>query len=315
MILPSQPPSFALVDWGTTNLRVWLVDHSGNVLGEESTADGMGTLSKAEFGAVLENLLLRLNAPDDLPAMICGMAGSRQGWVEAPYASIPVTLTDLAAQSVVFASHNRIIRILPGIARKERARPDVMRGEETQLLGLNISKGLQSGLVCLPGTHSKWATLEQGAVTDFVSVMTGELFALLCNQSILRHSTGNQTKVNPTDPAFLQNVQIGLSSTGGLGRLFSIRAASLVGDANAGQSTAALSGLLIGTEIRDASNILGHSNGDIHVVGSSSLSQLYQAALSIAGFNPIVQDGSTLVRSGLMSAAYHIHTMSIKAAE
>lgn len=315
MILPSQPASFALVDWGTTNLRVWLVDHSGHVLGEKTTADGMGTLAQTQFGLVLENLLNALGAADDLPAMICGMAGSRQGWHEAPYAATPVALGDLASHSVTFPSHNRIIRILPGIARKDMNRPDVMRGEETQLLGLSAAKGILTGLVCLPGTHSKWAKLENGVVTDFVSVMTGELYALLCNQSILRHSTGNQSKVLATDPAFLNSVQVGLSSTGGLGRLFSIRAASLVANADAAQSSAALSGLLIGTEIRDASTILEHSNGDIHVVGSSSLSQLYQAALSIAGFNPIVQDGSTLVRSGLMSAAHQIQTNSMKAAE
>ncbi|MGL4404835.1 MAG: 2-dehydro-3-deoxygalactonokinase [Notoacmeibacter sp.] len=307
--------AFALVDWGTTNLRVWLVDHAGAVLAEQTTPDGMGTLSQAQFGPVLERVLTALGAPVDLPAMICGMAGSRQGWKEAPYAATPVMLAELALQSVAFHSNNRSIRILPGIARKSSARPDVMRGEETQLLGLNIVRSVQTGLVCLPGTHSKWAKLERGAVTDFVSVMTGELYALLRQHSILRHSTGNEVKVSATDPAFLSHVQIGLSPDGGLGRLFSVRAASLVGSAGAAQSSAALSGLLIGTEIRDASGILGQHSGEIHVIGSNSLSSLYKAALAISGFSPLIQDGSLLVRSGLLSAANQIHAMSIRAAE
>jgi 2-dehydro-3-deoxygalactonokinase len=315
MTSPSPQPTFALVDWGTTNLRVWLVNHNGTVLGTQTTADGMGVLARDQFAEVIERVLTQLGAPQDLPVMICGMAGSRQGWREALYASTPVGLTSLAAQSVAFKSHQRLIRILPGIARKEASRPDVMRGEETQLLGLSVAKNIQTGLACLPGTHSKWVKLQQGAVTDFVSVMTGELFALLRQHSILRHSTGSEAKVSATDPVFLEHVQIGLSSTGGLGRLFSIRAASLVGNADMAGSSAALSGLLIGTEIRDASAILERPSGDIHIIGSGSLGLLYQAALSIAGFTPYIQDGSALVCAGLLSAANHNQNTSIRAAE
>ena len=312
MILPA---AYALVDWGTTNLRVWLTGHAGQVLAAKTTADGMGTLARDQFAGVLENILTGLDAAPELPVMICGMAGSRQGWREAPYASTPVALTNLAAQSVAFQSYNRLVRILPGIARKNASRPDVMRGEETQLLGLSVSKDIHTGLACLPGTHSKWVKLEDGAVSDFVSVMTGELYALLRQHSILRHSTGGNAKVSATDPLFLEHVQIGLSKEGGLGRLFSIRAATLLNNADAAQSSAALSGLLIGTEIRDASAVLGAESGEIHIIGSGSLGLLYQAALSVAGFNPHIQDGSALVRAGLSSAANHHLNTSIRAAE
>ena len=307
--------AFALVDWGTTNLRVWLTDHAGTILGTQTTADGMGKLARDQFAPVLENVLNSLGAAPDLPVMICGMAGSRQGWREAPYAATPVPLTNFAAQSVAFQSHQRLIRILPGVARKDTSRPDVMRGEETQLLGLSVAKNIQTGLACLPGTHSKWVTLQNAAVTDFVSIMTGELYALLRQHSILRHSTGSENKVSATNPVFLENVQIGLSRHGGLGRLFSIRAASLVGNADMPTSSAALSGLLIGTEIRDASAILEATNGAIYIIGSGSLGLLYQAALSIAGFTPHIEDGSALVRAGLLSAAHHFQNTSIRAAE
>jgi 2-dehydro-3-deoxygalactonokinase len=315
MTLRSQQAAFALVDWGTTNLRVWLTDHVGDILGEQITGDGMGTLARNEFAPVLERVLTGLGALQDLPVMICGMAGSRQGWREAAYAPTPVSLSNLASQSVAFESHGRIIRILPGIARKDASRPDVMRGEETQLLGLSVMKNVTNGLACLPGTHSKWAILQNSAVTDFVSLMTGELYAMFRQHSILRHSTGSEAKVSATDPVFLEHVQIGISKEGGLGRLFSIRAASLVNNTNAAQSSAALSGLLIGTEIRDASAILHQSGGEIHVIGSGSLGLLYQAALSLAGFNPKIQDGSALVRAGLLSAANHFQNNAIRAAE
>jgi 2-dehydro-3-deoxygalactonokinase len=315
MIMSSQKAAFALVDWGTTNLRVWLTDPAGKPVAEETTADGMGALARDQFAPVLERVLDGLGAAHDLPVMICGMAGSRQGWREAPYASSPVNLADLAAHSVAFQSHQRLIRIVPGIARKDVSRPDVMRGEETQLLGLNVVKNVSSGLACLPGTHSKWVKLANNAVVDFATVMTGELYALLRQHSILRHSTGEDAKVSATDPVFLQYVQIGLSKEGGLGRLFSIRAASLVNNTTAEQSSAALSGLLIGTEIRDASAILDRPSGDIHIIGSGSLGPLYQAALSIAGFNPHIQDGSALVRAGLLSAANHTQNTTIRAAE
>ncbi len=315
MTAPVQQAAFALVDWGTTNLRVWLADHSGAVIAEQMTADGMGSLAADAFASVLERVLTALGASQDLPAMICGMAGSRQGWREAAYAETPVALARLASQSVTFASHHRTIRILPGVARKLASRPDVMRGEETQLLGLSVAKNVTDGLACLPGTHSKWVTLQNGAIVDFVSAMTGELYALLRQHSILRHSTGNEAKVSAIDPLFLEHVQIGLTKDGGLGRLFSIRAASLVNHTNAEQSSAALSGLLIGTEIRDASAILGQSSGDIHIIGSGSLGLLYHAALSIAGFNPHIQDGSAMVRAGLLSAAHHFQNNKIRAAE
>jgi 2-dehydro-3-deoxygalactonokinase len=315
MTTQSKNAAFALVDWGTTNLRVWLTDPAGKPVAEETTSDGMGALGRDQFAPVLERVLTGLNAAHDLPVMICGMAASRQPWREAPYASSPVNLADLAAHSVAFQSHQRLIRILPGIARKDASRPDVMRGEETQLLGLSVVKNVSSGLACLPGTHSKWVKLANNAVVDFATVMTGELYALLRQHSILRHSTGDDAKVSATDPVFLNYVQIGLSATGGLGRLFSIRAASLVNNTTAEQSSAALSGLLIGTEIRDASAILDQLGGDIHIIGSDSLGLLYQAALSIAGFTPFIQDGSALVRAGLLSAAHHTQNTTIRAAE
>jgi 2-dehydro-3-deoxygalactonokinase len=317
MITPVSDAAFALVDWGTTHMRLWLTDRAGHVLAEHTTAQGMAALQPDQFASVLEQALTGLGAPETVPVVMCGMVGSRQGWREVAYASCPVALADLAAHSVSFQSGHHPVRILPGIARKDAARPDVMRGEETQLLGL--SRKITGGLVCLPGTHSKWVRLEQGAVIDFATIMTGELYALLRRHSILRHSTGGgadvEAQISAADPVFLHHVATGLSSSGGLGGLFAIRAASLLAGTTPAQSSAALSGLLIGTEIRDASALLGQTGGLIHIIGSNALAQLYQAALSMAGFVPQIEDGPALVRAGLLIAAAYHETTAIRAAE
>jgi 2-dehydro-3-deoxygalactonokinase len=303
--------AYALADWGTTHLRIWLTDADGVVLGMDQNASGMGGLAPADFPIVLERVLAGLGAPSGLPVLICGMAGARQGWREAAYASCPVALDALAAQAVAFESSGRAIRIMPGIARRGGGRPDVMRGEETQLLGL----GLRNGLACLPGTHSKWVRLENGLVSDFATAMTGELFALLSSQSILRHAVDAAEAVSPSDPVFLGYVGHGLSGAGGMARLFSVRAASLLEGMGKAEATAALSGLLIGTEIRDASSLLGVSGGALNIIGSGSLGRLYEAALTIAGFAPIVQDGAATVRAGLLAAAHHHFGTATRAAE
>lgn len=318
MITPVPDAAFALVDWGTTHLRLWLTDRAGHVLAENSTAQGMAALQPDQFAGVLEQILDGLGAPGTVPVVMCGMVGSRQGWREVAYASCPVALADLATHSASFQAGRHPIRILPGIARKDAARPDVMRGEETQLLGLSLSRKITGGLVCLPGTHSKWVRLEQGAVVDFATIMTGELYALLRRHSILRHSTGGadaEAPVSAADPVFLHHVATGLSSSGGLGGLFAIRAASLLAGTTPAQSRAALSGLLIGTEIRDASALLQQTAGRIHIIGSNALAQLYHAALSMAGFVPQIEDGPALVRAGLLSAATQSQTTAIRAAE
>jgi 2-dehydro-3-deoxygalactonokinase len=318
MITPVSDAAFALVDWGTTHLRLWLTDRAGHVLAEHSTAQGMAALQPDQFAGILEQILSSLGAPGHVPVVMCGMVGSRQGWREVAYASCPAALADLAAHSASFQAGRHPIRILPGIARKDTVRPDVMRGEETQLLGLSLSRKITGGLVCLPGTHSKWVKLEQGAVVDFATIMTGELYALLRRHSILRHSTGGadvEATVSAADPVFLHHVATGLSSSGGLGGLFAIRAASLLAGTTPAQSRAALSGLLIGTEIRDASALLQQTAGRIHIIGSNALAQLYHAALSMAGFVPQIEDGPALVRAGLLSAATQSQTTAIRAAE
>ena len=299
-------PIHALADWGTTHLRLWLVDAAGTVLAESLGAEGMGTLTPEAFGPVLEARLSALDAAPTLPVAICGMAGSRQGWKEAPYARLPVTVETLMDSGAAFQSGQRHVHIVSGIARHDTARPDVMRGEETQLLGLDLPRG-QAALVCMPGTHSKWVRVDNGVVTDFMTVMTGEFFALLKTRSILRHSTGEDTAFAAGHPAFSEAVlRAWTGRATGLGGLFAVRADTLVNGADVQAATARLSGHLIGTELREAHDLFDGTSAQIHLVGSRTLLALYAAASRLVGLSPLSHDGEAAARNGLMRVARHV---------
>src|SRR6476660_7181677 len=159
---------FVVVDWGTSSFRGWLMSH-GAALAESRGSEGMlHCAAGAGFAAVLRDHLAKLGAPEAAPVLICGMAGARQGWVEAPYLKTPTRL-DALHEGAVRVDDGADIRILPGIAQAGADRPDVMRGEETQLLGM-LDPGF-TGLVCIPGTHSKWVSIENGAVAAFTTYM------------------------------------------------------------------------------------------------------------------------------------------------
>jgi 2-dehydro-3-deoxygalactonokinase len=291
----------ALVDWGTSNLRVWLVDAAANVLAERQSPEGMGTLSPDRFAGVLENHLAALGADRDLSAVVAGMAGARAGWIEAPYVDTPAGLTDLHLKAVSAPGIDRDVRILPGVCQRTSGAEDVMRGEETQLLGA-VASGLSDALFCLPGTHSKWVSLEAGRISRFTTVMTGELFQLISRQSILRLSIG-EGRAAADRPAFAQAVEEALGGDFSLtSRLFSIRAQALLSGADEASAASRLSGLLLGAEIAAMRPRLGEGE-HVQLIGSGALTELYAAALSLAGVQTVSLDGGELVRKGLFSAA------------
>jgi 2-dehydro-3-deoxygalactonokinase len=300
---------FVAVDWGTSSLRVWLISPDGSVLAENRSAEGMDTLARGGFEAVLRAHLDDLgpaldDLPRPLPIVLCGMVGSRQGWREAPYVDVPSPLTAVVDRATVVSAEGIDARILPGMARRSRARPDVMRGEETQLLGLVLDDPGVSGPVCMPGTHCKWVRLSGGRVEDFSTAMTGELFAVLAHHSILRHSIAEAAGTgDPTSEAFRAGLEAGLAEPQMLAaRLFGIRAESLLFAATGEAAADRLSGLLIGAEVGAA--VAGLSdNGPVHLVAAGRLARLYQAALQVAGRNVRLVDADAAVRSGLLHAA------------
>lgn len=297
-------PSVAAVDWGTTRLRIWLLDAGGNVLGERRGDDGLITAREKGFAAVLEDHLAELGTPLALPVVICGMAGSRQGWVEAPYVDTSAPMTAILEGAVRVAGAGRDIRIVPGLAQRTAGFPDVMRGEETQLAGAGLSTSGRH-LVCMPGTHSKWVEVEDGAVASFGTWPTGELYSVLGAHSILRHSLGENPQPVAAESAFFRDWCLSALNEGGdiTSRLFAIRAAGLLHDLKAGDAAACLSGLLIGGEIASARRRYRHTSAPVVLIVSGSLGKLYTAALRIAGIPVTEIDADQAVRSGLFEAA------------
>jgi 2-dehydro-3-deoxygalactonokinase len=296
--------AFAAVDWGTTRLRAWLLDAAGEVVAERRSDEGMLALPPDRFGAVLDQHLGAMGASTSLPVIICGMAGSRQGWIEAPYVATPARFTDILAGAVRVADTRRDVRIIPGIAQREPDRPDVLRGEETQLAGIASLHDGADMTVCMPGTHCKWVEVAGGTVIGFTTWLTGELFSVLSQHSILRHALGPQpSKVSHDDPVFRRWLDEGLAHPAdALSRLFRIRASTLLFEMQPQEAAAALSGLLIGSEVASARAALG-TGGKTILVASGGLGDLYALALGRAGYSATRVDAETAVRNGLLQAA------------
>lgn len=294
------------VDWGTSSFRLWVFDRSGQVVAESRGSEGMSQAVSTGFALMLEAHLTQAGAGADLPILICGMAGARQGWAEVAYADLPARVTKIAnfaRRLPVEMTQGRDIRILPGLANRDPAQADVMRGEETQLLGL-MGMGHQ-GLVCMPGTHCKWARLQDGAVTAFQSFMTGELYQLLSRQSILRLGLPQKGGPTPENADFLAAVDASLADPALLTEaFFGLRASGLLGFATPEAAQARLSGLLIGGEIARMRARIGAQ--PVTLLGQEGLGALYGTALLRAGLEPQVVDAETATKAGLWAAAKDI---------
>ena len=290
-------PFCAAVDWGTSSFRAWLLHQDGTVLNEARSDEGLTRVADRDFSGVLEGKLTALGAAARLPVIICGMAGSRQGWLEAQYVETPASLDDVLTHAVEVPHGARDIRILPGIAQNTAAAPDVMRGEETQLLGLDDYQGEKT--VCMPGTHSKWVKLHGRRVISFTTFLTGELYHILSTASLLRHSVDPAARFEADDADFLQACSELIKAPDQLSaRLFSIRAAGLLHGLTPERASAVLSGLLIGAEIGGALR-----TSEVVLVGSGRLGTLYEAALALAGCQVRTVDAEGAVRKGLHAAA------------
>lgn len=295
-------PAWVAVDWGTTHLRLWLMADDDRVLDRRSSDRGMGGLQRDEFEPVLAGLLADV-LPENgiLPVVCCGMVGARQGWVEAPYAACPCNPSAANEAVTIEAADGRLsVSILPGV--KQLDPPDVMRGEETQIAGLLFDTPDFAGAVCLPGTHSKWAKIATGRIETFRTFMTGELFALLSKQSILRHSVG---ETGSDDKAFAEAVAHALENPALVtGELFAVRAATLLNGTSPASGRARLSGLLIGAEIAGARTFW--QENETVVIGESALAKAYRDALTIAGAFVRTVPGDDLTLAGLTAAYRNI---------
>ncbi|WP_422021676.1 2-dehydro-3-deoxygalactonokinase [Roseibium sp.] len=294
-------------DWGTTNLRIWALGAANNMVLHKASARGMSTLAPEDFeGALLELIDECLPENRTTPVIICGMAGSRQGWREAPYRETPCAPPGVGNATIVEPADPRLsVHILPGI--KQMAPADVMRGEETQIAGFLSDHPSFTGLICLPGTHTKWVVLEEGTITRFRTSMTGEVFALLKEKSVLQHSLAQEGFCDTSFEAAVK--EITRSPERLTGELFGIRASSLIAGQTPEAATGRLSGLLIGAELAAVASEFDLQN--IAILGRDQLSRVYGAALGILGNQSALLDAESYTVKGL-SLAYEAHLKETK---
>ena len=297
--------AYVAVDWGTSSFRLWLVDRNGDVLGERRSHEGMMVAGKLGFPAVLQSHLEAVGAAPELPIIVCGMAGARQGWVEAGYVDTPARLASILEHAVPVPGQDHDIRILPGIAQRDPKAPDVMRGEETQLLGALGVGAANDATVCMPGTHSKWVRVNGGIVERFATFMTGELFGAVSRETILSHAVAGADEMEDIDafnsaviaafewPAFAANL------------LFQVRSGQLLYGGKPASAREKISGTLIGLEL--AAGLAGEiPKSGIILIASGRLDRLYQLAFKTVSV-PVRSIGAEdAVRRGLSMAAESI---------
>jgi len=288
---PPDRPETRLIslDWGTTSLRAYRLGDEGEVLEVRATDDGLMQVQDGDFAGVLQRAVGDwIDASESAAIIASGMVTARTGWKETPYVRCPGNPDAIAGQLQTVAakpnaSNDRFVHLVPGMdCLRSDGLPDVMRGEETQLLGLNADAGART--VVLPGTHSKWVSMDANTVRSFQTTMTGETFAVLSEHSILRLMMhGESTEQELSSDAFLSGVETARDAGGHiLARLFGARTLPLTGALPESQTADWLSGLLIAGEIAGmlAEPDGRYSNTPISLVGNAALSDRYRLAFN-----------------------------------
>jgi 2-dehydro-3-deoxygalactonokinase len=276
---------FLALDWGNSNLRAAVLGEGGAVLRQMDRPDGAAGLSGADFARVLQEVRATLDA-GDLPALASGAVGAREGWVEAPYVPLPAEPRAVAGGLVRVPGAG--LHIVPGLSMPGA----ILRGEETQILGL----GLSDGLVCLPGTHSKWVRLSGGRVTGFRTYMTGQLFALLAAHSHLTVAGDPDCPEGFADGLSRADTEGPLSAS-----LFRLRSDRIQGALAPHRSRAALAGLLIGAEVTHA-KAMAQGEGVI-LCADRAMTRRYGLALTHHGVAFREEDGNAAAWRGLAEIA------------
>jgi 2-dehydro-3-deoxygalactonokinase len=293
---------FLAADWGTSNLRAWRLGPDGSVKAVQRLPWGVAGLGPGEAARKMNDELRPALDAQGLPAILCGMIGSAMGIAEAPYADCPAGAADIAARLLQVDERTFIV---PGLrCTRPDGYPDVIRGEETKVLGwLALDPRRQRGdhVLCLPGTHGKWVRVKDGRIEHFLTCMSGELYALLSEKSVLKPGAP------PSDPAaFREGLDYGAASGPLASRLFTVRARMVGPDKpdrlEGPQAASFLSGLLIGDETARLPQLLGLAAGSsIGLMGERSLCDLYGPALALRGLTVAEADAEQAVIAGLAS--------------
>lgn len=274
----SKEASLIAVDWGSTQFRACLLDGNGTIIGKTENNRGIFTNRENSFKDVLYSSCGSwFDCAPGIPVFMCGMIGSHDGWVETEYLKCPITVQELGRRLVKVpdAPHNPIF-IVPGITSDAFAFADVMRGEETQVFGLSPEARLE-GIACLPGTHSKWVSVDGNRINHFTTFLTGELYASIKTagsiQPVIKHEDFDED-------AFKEGVRISREPGGLSHHVFSVRARLMAGESSCGIHASYLSGLLIGAEISSALTLYPDT-GSVNLAGNARLTRQYGLAFSL----------------------------------
>lgn len=266
------------IDWGTSSLRAYRFAPDGHVIGRRDTPRGVLTVPRDDFPDTLRAVVGDWIEDGSRRIVMCGMVGSRQGWQEVPYLPCPAGLDGLAAAAVAVPFPGADVHLLPGLNCRDRhGVPEVMRGEETQMLGAAMGDGETT--ICLPGSHSKWARMQDGRVIDFTTHLTGEAFAALSAHTILARMMNDRAPYHAG--GFARGVARARQSGGLLRHLFGLRAAALFDEVQEEEAASYLSGLLIGHEV--AAALEDGVAPPILLIGAEQLTARYAAALAAFG--------------------------------
>jgi 2-dehydro-3-deoxygalactonokinase len=291
-----QDSDFLAADWGTTHLRAWRLRPDGSVVDVRRFPWGVATLKPGEAAHRLEQDVRPALGAEALTAVLCGMVGSAMGIAPTPYADCPAGAAEVAR--ALFKVDERTW-IVPGLrCTRPDGYPDVMRGEETKVLGwlaMDPRRGSGEHVLCLPGTHGKWVLVRDGRIHQFMTCMSGELFALLSEHSVLRPG------VPPSDAAaFAEGLRFGAADGPLASRLFTVRSRMVGQGLEGGKAASYLSGLLIGDETARLPPLLGLASGDsIGLMGEPALCALYEPALRVQELKVESADGEAAVTAGL----------------
>jgi 2-dehydro-3-deoxygalactonokinase len=287
------------VDWGTTSFRAFRMIADGTMRDRRIAPRGIVNVPDNRFADTLREEIGPWLAAGESHVLLSGMIGSRQGWKEAPYLPCPAGAQQVAAALVDIEFDWGEVKLVPGLSATDDAGvAEVMRGEETQVFGVLEAMG-NSGLACLPGTHSKWARVEDGRITSFTTHMTGEAYGALRGHTIL----GRMMREGPSDgAAFDDGVRRAGDAGGLLHHIFGARAQVLAGKLGETDAAAYLSGILIGHEVRAALD--GRQGQVVHVIGAPELTALYARAISAHGGFPERHDGEAAARGLALIGGY-----------
>jgi len=294
-------PAFIAGDWGTSRLRLFLCDAHGHVL---ARGEGEGASVPDCAGRFAAAVAAWDSAHGALPAVLGGMVGSTIGWKEVSYLTCPAKPSAIAGAALRFEQGGRAIAIVPGLkCIGPTGAPDVMRGEETQILGaLRLHPELARGrhVLCMPGTHAKWVEVRDGAVVRFQTALSGELFEILRKHSVLVRESG---EVDVKSPAFAQGLEMARQDADLLHLLFGARARVVSGAAPKADGASYLSGLVLGKDVGTAVKLF-EIDGPVHLICTPGLAALYGAVLKDYGLAHAAIDGDAAALAGLV----HIHS-------